>query len=586
MKAKILIWAIAAICASASAQDERIAPKTPPAKPPADELGMTEAEKAAPDDPLFTLQAIIVYPSLTDVKGEGVPGAKGVQIHGPEFLRTPEFEAFLSVYLGQPMSLRKIYRLQREVILYCRKMDHPIIDVFYPEQDSTQGLIQMVVLEGKVGKIIVNNPEPQHFPDSRFTNNVTVKPGSYVLESQLLEDINWMNRNSYFRDVNVTFRQGELGQVDLQLDVKDRPPVRPYFGYENSGNEILGEHRALVGVNLGDVFGLDHQFNYQFTTDIDIQTFKAHSVSYVAPLPWRHILTFFGAYVDIDADLAEIGLPGFTQQGESYQASMRYGIPLPRIAALDHELSAGFDFKRTDNFLDFGFPGLAAFQTKSDIAQFMVGYRAFRLDPFGSTAAGIQAFYSPGGLAKYNKDDNFDQTSPGTDEKYVYVRALASRATKLPFGENWKQRDISQLFSWHIAGTYQWADSGLLPSEQLGIGGYATVRGYEERAANGNDGWIINNELRTPAFRLSNLLGKPGEADTLQFLVFSDYGAARTPQDDFDLFSVGGGMRFNISTHFQFRFDYGWQLTDKGISSRVIGRGKQSRAHMGALLSF
>jgi hemolysin activation/secretion protein len=580
MKAKILIWALVAACTPLFAQDERIAPKTPPPKPPAPEVGVSKEEAEASDEIVVPpLQAIVIVPALDQVKDEGLPGAKGIQVVGPEFLRTPEFEALLTPYLGQPMSFRKIYRLQREVILFCRQKDHPIIDVFYKEQDSTQGVIQMAVLEGQVGRITVHNPGPQYFPDSRFTDAIRVRPDEYVLESRLLEDINWMNRNSYFRDVDVLFKQGELGKVDLQLDVTDRVPVRPYVGYENSGNEILGEHRALIGVNLGDVLGLDHQLNYQFTADVDIESFKAHSLSYVAPLPWRHILTVFGSYVDIEANLQGF----FNQEGQSYQASMRYAVPLPRFAALDHEVSAGFDYKRTDNNLEFGV--ISIFNVPTEIAQVVAGYRAYRSDSFGSTSAGIQGYYSPGDLTRHNEDDNFNQTRPGSDANYLYFRILASRGTKLPFGQNWRQRDISQLFSWHIAGTYQWADSRLLPSEQLGLGGYATVRGYEERAVNGDDGWIINNELRTPAFPLGRLLGGPRD-DTLQFLLFSDYGGARSPEADFDLVSVGGGLRFNISTHFQFRFDYGWQLTDKGLSSFSTEGKKDSRAHMAALLSF
>ena len=581
MKAKILTWVTVVACATALAQDERIAPKTPAPKKPAAEIGMTEAEAKASDEIVVPpLQAIVIVPAVDQIKPEGLPEAKGIEVRGPDFLRTPEFEQLLTPYLGQPMSLRKVYRLQREVILFCRQQDHPIIDAFYPEQDSTRGVIQMVVLEGKVGRVTVNNPDPKYFPDSRFIDAIRVRPDENVLESELLADINWMNRNSYFRDVDVLFKQGDLGKVDIQLDVKDRIPVRPYVGYENSGNEILGEHRALMGVNLGDVLGLDHQLNYQFTADVELESFKAHSLSYIAPLPWRHTLTVFGSYVDIESDL----LGFFNQEGQSYQASMRYGVPLPRFAALDHEVSAGFDYKRTDNNLEFGV--VSVFDVPTEIAQFVLGYRAFRPDSFGSTSAGIQGFYSPGGLTRYNEDVNFALNRPGTDDSYVYFRVLAARATKLPLGDNWRQRDISQLFSWHVTGTYQWADSRLLPSEQLGLGGYATVRGYEERVVNGDDGWIINNELRSPAFRLGNLTGKQGAYDTMQFLVFSDYGAARSPEADFDLVSVGGGMRFNVSTHFQFRLDYGFQLTDKGLSSLGAGEGKDSRVHLGALLSF
>jgi hemolysin activation/secretion protein len=585
MKTRILIGGVAAVCLCASAQDQRIAPKTPPAKPPATAIAETPVDAAASEEVLVPpLKAIIIVPSLDAVKPEGVPGAQGVQVLGPDFLKRPDFESLLTPYLGQSLSLSKIKKLQRDVILFCRQMDHPVIDAFYPEQDSTEGIIQMAVLEGKVGNITVQNEGIKWFPDSVFTNGVRLQRGGYILESQLLEDINWLNRNSYFRDVEVAFSQGELGEVDLQLRVKDRPPVRPYVGYENSGNEILGEDRLLAGVNLGDVLGLDHLLNYQFTTDVEIEKFKAHSLSYIVPLPWRHTLTVFGSYVDIDTDLAALGFPDFQQEGQSYQASMRYSVPLPRFAKVDHELSAGFDYKRTDNNLEFGVVSL--FDTPTEIGQFVVGYRAWRPDPFGSTALGLQGYYSPGDLFSHNDDDDFDATRPGTDANYLYLRVLAERATKLPLGPDWRQKRLDEVFAWHIAGTYQWADSQLLPSEQLGLGGYATVRGYDERVVNGDDGWVINNELRSPAYRIGNLTGKAGAYDTLQFLIFSDYGAARSPEADFDLVSVGGGVRFNVSTHFQFRFDYGWQLTDKGLSSATTTSGKDSRAHLAALLSF
>ena len=588
MKAKIVISVIAAVyVAAAFAQDERIAPKTPPAKPPASEIVPPPADTAASEDILVPpLKAIIIVSALSDVKPEGVPGATGVKIIGPEFLRRADFEQLLTPYLGQAMSLAKIKQMQREVILFCRAADHPVIDAFYPEQDSTEGIIQMAVLEGKVGKITVLNEGERHFKDDVFTNAVRLQRGGFILESQLLDDINWLNRNSYFREVDVAFSQGELGEVDLQLRVKDRPPVRPYVGYENSGNEILGEHRVLAGVNLGDVLGLDHQLNYQFTTDVDIETFKAHSLSYVVPLPWRHTLTVFGSYVDIDADLTDVGFTNFVQKGQSYQASLRYSVPLPRFAKVDHEISAGFDYKKTDNNLELGLVTAPIFDTLTEIAQFVLAYRGFRPDSFGSTAVGVQGFYSPGDLTPRNDKADFELVRGGADANYLYFRLLAERATKLPLGDGWRQKRVDELFAWHIAGTYQWADSRLLPSEQLGLGGYATVRGYDERVVNGDDGWIINNELRTPAFRIGNLLGKAGSYDTLQFLLFSDYGAARSPEADFDLVSVGGGVRYNVNTHFQFRFDYGWQLTDKGLSSVASGKDKDSRAHLAALLSF
>ncbi|HMJ66768.1 MAG TPA: ShlB/FhaC/HecB family hemolysin secretion/activation protein, partial [Candidatus Binatia bacterium] len=236
------------------------------------------------------------------------------------------------------------------------------------------------------------------------------------------------------------------------------------------------------------------------------------------------------------------------------------------------------------NNLEFG--GTAIFDTPTEIGQVFLGYRAWRPDSFGSTGLGVQGYYGPGGLFDHDNDEDYNATRPGADANYLYFRVIAERATKLPFGSDWRQEPVDSVFSWRAAVTYQWADSRLLPSEQLGVGGYATVRGYDERLVNGDDGWIINNELRTPAFRIGNLLGTPRSYDTIQFLAFSDYGAARTPEADFDLVSVGAGLRFTVSTHFQFRFDYGFRLTEKDRSIESESGGKSSRAHLAALLSF
>ena len=109
MKVKILICGAMTVWMCASAQDERIAPKTPPAKPPATDIAQPPADAAASEDILVPpLKAIIIVSNLDAVKPEGVPGAQGVQVLGPDFLKRPDFEAVLTPYLGQAMSLSKI----------------------------------------------------------------------------------------------------------------------------------------------------------------------------------------------------------------------------------------------------------------------------------------------------------------------------------------------------------------------------------------------------------------------------------------------------------------------------------------------
>ena len=142
-------------------------------------------------------------------------------------------------------------------------------------------------------------------------------------------------------------------------------------------------------------------------------------------------------------------------------------------------------------------------------------------------------------------------------------------------------------FSWIVRGWGQVAGERLLPSEQLGFGGYDTIRGYDEREVNGDEGWIISNEVRTPPASLGKLFRLKKATDQLQFLGFLDYGEAHirnalTDEDrSIELCSVGVGLRYTITHYLSVRFDYGWQLKDSGT-----GNPDNSRAHVAALLSF
>ncbi len=51
---------------------------------------------------------------------------------------------------------------------------------------------------------------------------------------------------------------------------------------------------------------------------------------------------------------------------------------------------------------------------------------------------------------------------------------------------------------------------------------------------------------------------------------------------DFFLASFGVGLRWQVARNLSVRFDYGWQLTDSGFSTR----NRSSRAHVGVTVSF
>jgi hemolysin activation/secretion protein len=526
-----------------------------------------------PDQPDLKIKALILVPSRAQIQEEGVPSAEDVEVRDIPFLDRQDFRDTVRPFLGELLTENKIRDLEDTIILYCRERGRLLVDVILPEQNIENGVLQLWVLEGRVGNLTVKNEGRKWFKDEFILDNARLLPGETVDSITLTKDLNWLNRNP-FRQVNVVFKPGDrLGATDVELNVEDRLPVRPYVGYDNSGTPFTGEDRLLFGFNWGNVAGLDHQLNYQYATDVEFDLVKAHSASYIAPLPWRHTVTLYGSHVDAQADFSPV-VPNLFSEGQSWQISGRYALPLPDYYKCQQELSAGFDFKHST-----GESNVFQSDYDTDVVQFFLGYSGVRPDPYGKTSVSLELFYSPGDFTPKNDDDEFNNLRENAKARYLYGRANIERITRLPWNYTW----ILNIWG-------QTANERLLPSEELAIGGYNTVRGYDERMGIGDNGFIVNNELRTPPFALGELVHLPSWKDQIQFLAFVDFGATRVidpiPADGTDyshtLWSFGGGLRYTVGGNFSLRFDVGFPLTEKHIG----GIEQNPRVHAGLLFSY
>jgi len=580
---------------SASAQDaEKVAPKMPGQD---DIVNGGRAERPGPIRPepeikeeegdrkvlVDELQGLVFVSSMEEVAEEGTGHVEGVEAKTNDVLQTPAFKKIADQYLGEPVTLLSIKKLNRDVVRFYSNNDFPVVNVVVPEQDITNGVVQLVVLKGRVGKVVAEGN--QHFDDKLLTSNVRTQKGETIRSSRILSDVRWLNRNP-FRKVDLVYAPGEeTGQTDVILKTQDRRPYRFYAGYEDSGNLQTGDNRWNAGFNWGNAFGLGHQFNYQYTFNQDTDLFEAHSASYIVPLPWHHELSVFGSHAETQVEPGTLGLgaagTNLNLTGESTQISTRYTIPLPSFDSMKnytHEFAAGYDFKTTNNNLEFG--GIQVLDTDADISQFVASYSGSRPDSQGRTTFQAELVYSPGGMTSNNEDENFEALDPFADSEYTYTRIEAQRVQRLPY-------DFSLLGS----ATAQFSSDNLLGSEQLGGGGYRTVRGYEERAINGDEGVILNLELRSPSISVLKHAGISGYKDNLQFLMFVDYANLERKNKDpstddlATLASFGPGFRYSIPPYFNVRFDYGWQLNDPEVGA-LQDRGRGSRMHLGVTLSY
>jgi hemolysin activation/secretion protein len=510
------------------------------------------------------------------------PGdVSGVEVYaGPDayLLHSSCFYELANSYLGGPISMLRLNELVRDVILFYRDNDQPVVDVSVPAgQDITDGVVQIVVTEARLGRVLVQGT--RFFDPCMLLDQLYFCSGSPIYESHLLAEQRWLYRNPY-RIVDIELTPGEaVGETDVIFNVQDKRPIRFYAGYEDTGTQATGLERTIYGINWYNAFGRDDQVGYQYTASSDFNALSAHSAFYSTALPNRDILTLYASHADFRAPI-----PGFlfANEGDIWQILLRWYRELSPIGCYEHGLTAGFDFKRTNTGLVFG--GFPVFEGHGDIDQFMVGYHGKRFDCSGSWHLGADLYVSPGGLSQFNNDADFETIRPFATADYIYTRQYLERRWWLPRHLEFMARITGQL-----------ADGNLLPTEQLGLGGYNSVRGYDLQSVLGDSGYFVNLELRTQPVSLG-LGGRWGLSDEFGILddqltarVFYDFGSAydhtSVPLLDpsVDLQSVGVGFDYALQRRFSLRVDYGWQLTQLELPG-VFAQPAQ-RIHIGAVVS-
>jgi hypothetical protein len=263
--------------------------------------------------------------------------------------------------------------------------------------------------------------------------------------------------------------------------------------------------------------------------------------------------------------------------GTNAAAGIRYTAKLPSTRKFDEQLQAGYEFKTSNNNLEFG--GFQVSNVTTEVDQFFIEYDATWRDDYGQVDVTNDLVISPGGITALNNNALYAAQICGNPcigatppkANYVYDHIVVTRVTGLPQGEA-----LANSLGWFGGATSitkfvgQVASGNLLPSEQLGAGGVESVRGYDERVANGSQGILLSEELRTPPFSLAKLLLKTQSPwnDVTQLGVFFDYASVSDNNPaigahagaELDSAGLGFHLLSGPDANVHIDLDYGFQL--------------------------
>jgi hemolysin activation/secretion protein len=514
--------------------DDASRPTPPPGSRPGervirDDAATSGAVVAGQEQVLLpSLKGLAIAPSSDAALNLQRKSAAGVSLEGFSDQESAAILRIAQAAIGKPVSLRSLNRLSARLESAFRSLGRPFMQVSFPEQEITPGVIAIMICPARAGQILLSG-KPS-FGAEFIANSFRTLPGEEVSADRIIEDMNWINENPLRRGT-ISYREGDSPEIlDLTLRIRSPKPWRAYAGIDSQLSEGLGNERMFIGYQYGDLFSLDHRVTGQYTSALDTKRLQGFSGIYEIPLPMRHLFGISLGYTESESDTAG----PLDQSGKFSRAALSYRVPLPRWREIVQEWRFGMEFSGNDYQLSDGsFQGVNMFQIAS-------GWKGRRLDRYGMTRLDASLVYTPG-----------QGILGSTDEDYSALGAdgAESLIAKFEMERTLKVADLGFLVG-RLQG--QWSDSTLLSSDQVSAGGVSRVRGFDEAVGYASKGLVGTIEFQSGNFPTQRF-------GDFQAIAFADGAtlsrdAARDPGQ---LASVGAGLRWRYEDKVSAKLDLG-----------------------------
>lgn len=508
---------------------------------------------------------------------------------GNTVVTTAELEETVADAVGKALTVAQLNEIAAKVSQVYVGKGYILVRAYLPPQEIRKGVVEIAVLEAKVGDILVTGN--RSYASSTIARRFEPVRWEAVIRERTLETaLNDLNEYPGLK-VRVDLKAGASpGLTDLVVTATERPPYTVGADINNYGSRLTGPWVYSGDVGLGNLLGLGDNFTVRGTKSDD--NLFATTFGYLVPF------TSFGTKLQLAWTHSEnvIGeeFAATRPEGRADIASADILQTLTRTGAFSLTALAGFDFKTIRNIS--GVPGPSgSLQSKDEIRIVRLGLRGDVRDAWwGRTFYGLTWHY--GGDFLGGSDQNAPQTSFAGAGPGRWSKATADlsrfQSLGLPFLQGVPVLPTVLNDSYvMVRATGQIASDRLLSPEQFTIGGYYSVRGYPVAERIGDNGYAVTAELVAPIPSSEKApFSSVSWKEMVQVAVFMDHGGTfaapiSAAQGGFGyLTGAGAGLRINLPLGLREPADRG-ALSLKIDWASAIGRPRPSSRDQGISLN-
>lgn len=449
---------------------------------------------------------------------------------GNTLLKNEALATVVSEYLNRPLTFAELQRVAAVVADYYRQAGW-IVRVYLPQQDITEGVVTIQVVEAVFSGATIENPMPLRLKLGRLQDMVErAQPKQKPVSAKKLDRVLLLMDDLPGLSVVGNLRRGQKeGETELVLKTQNEPLFNGTLSVDNTAARSTGHERLTAYLALNSPLALGDQLTASF---IHSQGTDYGRLAYTLPVGddgWR--IGSSGSYLHYDLVAHEL-LP-LNAHGTSATIGLDASYPIIRSRLANLYFWLNFDHKQFDN---------TASQTTTsrydinNLAFSLIGNRYDKLAGGGANSASLTLTQGQLDLGKLNISESANLNGSYTKLNYALSR----------------QQVITQHLSAYVALSGQQSASNLDSSEKLYLGGANGVRAYPTNEGGGDDGQLINIELR---WQLPQNLTLTGFYDRGHIHV-NHNNTANTRPNDYTL--QGAGLALGWLTKFGLQFKASW----------------------------
>ena len=468
-----------------------------------------------------------------------------------DVLPAAQLEQMVADYTKKEQTLAAMQQAANIITKYLRSKGYPLAQAYIPAQNIEGGVVEVAVLIGRIGEIVIKNTSS--IQDAAIRKQlIALQPGGYITQAKLERAALMANELSGV-DAKLTLTPGKTtGLTDVILTVQPKgSKISGSASVNNWGNRYTGSWQWGTSIKLSNLSQSGDNASLYLTTAG--KGLLSGNLFYQIPVMEGGKLNL--GYSRMRYELSNN--PDFdpaTDYGDANTVHADFTYMISRSRASNLNLIIGYDNKRLQDY----FKGNI---TNKKSRMYSVGISGDSNDAWGgggATAYGITHYQ--GRLAGESSETTIENLGNWHKTSYSLMR----------------MQNVTDNVSLFVALSGQKAGNNLDSSEHFSLGGATGVRAYPINEASGDEGWLLNTELRW-------LLPKKIGRGSVQLVAFYDTGTSQinkyqNPQDISSnrrsLSGAGLGINYTVPSDYYIKAHYAWKTGSEAAKSDTDKSGR------------